>query len=83
MSVATDILLEQMIRIRKLANAESTPTLRKELMDAINTSKTLNGSAASIIKEAAVALAMEQYANKATIQSNELIEKMGIGYVEK
>lgn len=80
MSKATDILLEQMEKIRELVNQKQTEATKEELQSAIITSKTLNGSASSIIKEAAVLLAIEQYANMTNSKAEDIINNLGIEY---
>lgn len=82
MSKATDILLEQMEKIRELVNQKQTDDTKEELQSAIITSKTLNGSASSIIKEAAVLLAIEQYANMTNSTTEDVITNLGINYEE-
>ena len=82
MSKATDILLEQMEKIRELANQKQTNATKEELQSAIITSKTLNGSASSIIKEAAVLLAIQQYASITNSKTEDIITNLGIEYEE-
>ena len=79
MSEATDILLEQMGTIRKLANSSNAKD-KELLQDAIITSKTLNGSASNIIKEAAILLAIEQYSNAINSNAKDIMNKLGISY---
>lgn len=80
MSKATDILLEQMERIKELTNKKQDEATKEELQSAIITSKTLNGSASSIIKEAAILLAIEQYANMVNVKTDDVITNLGIKY---
>lgn len=83
MSIATDILIDQMKEINSLSSRKRDHKTKKELKDAIIATKTLNGSAANIIKEAAITLAIEKYAryNKQDIEA--MITKLGVGYEQK
>lgn len=80
MSVATDIILEQMRRINELSKSGLNNKNRKMLKDAITTSKTLNGSTASIIKEAGTMLQISRYADYSKQNINDVVEKLGINY---
>ena len=81
MSVATDILLEQMQKINNMGG--KTFKDKSELRQAIVTSKTLNGSASNIIKESAITLAMEQYAHSTNIDVDTVVDRLGISYDKK
>jgi len=83
MSAATDILLTQMKRIEDLAKDERTDENKLLLREAIIASKTLNGAASSIIKEAATTLAIEKYANSNRTDLDTIINRLGVGYDEK
>lgn len=82
MSVATDILLEQMQKINSMGDGTKHKD-KNALRQAIITSKTLNGSASSIIKESAITLAMEQYAHSTNIDVDAVVDRLGISYNEK
>lgn len=83
MSIATDILIEQMQRINNLSQDVKDPENRKLFKEAITTSKTLNGSASNIIKEAATCLAIEKYSKFLKQDINTVIDRLGINYDEK
>ena len=75
-SIATDIVLKQMEYIDSILQTAS----KAKIKEAIEVAKTLNASAADIIKEESVSLMIQQYADKVKKEVKTINKDLGILY---